>query len=73
MRKIETNSLERCKRRAREYLAQGDVTNAIASMGNMLRQREEYTGVVDKMLPLALFYAANHDIDGARRWIEGFR
>jgi hypothetical protein len=65
--------LEWCKKRALEYLDRGEVANAIASMGSDLRKHEDFIGIVDKMMPLAFFYAVNKDISGARRWIEGFR
>jgi hypothetical protein len=65
--------LEWCKKRALEYLDRGDVENAIASMGSDLGKHEDFTGIVNKLMPLALFYAINNDYDGARRWIEGFR
>jgi hypothetical protein len=65
--------LKWCKERALEYLDCGDVANAIASMSSDLRKHEDFIAIADKMTPLALFYAANMDIEGARRWIEGFR
>jgi hypothetical protein len=62
-----------CKKRALEYLDLGDVANAVASMGSDLRQHEELKGIGDKMAPLGLLYAINNDVEGARRWIVGFR
>jgi hypothetical protein len=65
--------LEWCKRRAREYLDRGDVTNAIASMGSDLMKHEELKNISAAMMPIGLLYIVEHDLDGARRWIEGFR
>lgn len=61
------------KQRALEYLTKGDITNAIASMGSDLMKHEELKTISMAMMPVALSYAMNHDLDGARRWIEGFR
>lgn len=65
--------LAQCKKRALEYLDRGDVINAIASIGHDLRQHKEFTGIVDKLMPLGMHYALELDIDGARRFIVGFR
>jgi hypothetical protein len=65
--------LEWSKRRAREYLERGDVTNAIASMGSDLMKHQELAGISAKMMPLGLFYAMHQDLEGARHWVEGFR
>jgi hypothetical protein len=63
--------LQKCKSRALEYLP--DVQNAIASLISDLRRHEDFVGIVDKMTPLALHYAITYDIEGARRFITGFR
>jgi hypothetical protein len=60
-----------CKQRALEYLDQGDVTNAIASMCSDLAQRPDTTAPVP-MLQVGLLYAIDEDCDAARRWINGF-
>lgn len=65
--------LAQCKKRALEILATGDVVNAIASIGSELRQHQDFTGVVDKLMPLGMFYAINLDMEGARQFIVGFR
>jgi hypothetical protein len=65
--------LEWCKTRAREYLARGDVQNAIASMGSDLMKHEETKQISMSMMPVGMFYVINHDLEGARRWVEGFR
>jgi hypothetical protein len=61
------------KKRALEYLDRGDVVNAIASISSDLQQHDEFKGVANGMMPMALFYAMNRDELGARRFIEGFR
>ena len=64
--------LEWCKTRAREYLDQGDVSQAIASMLSDL-DKHASTRTSAKMLgPLGLFEAAKGGLEGARRFIEGF-
>jgi hypothetical protein len=65
--------LEWCKARAREYLDQGDVINAIASMLSDLSKHDETRGIGEKMSGLGMMYAMNHDLSGARHLIEGFR
>jgi len=65
--------LEWCKKRARAYLDQGDLENAIASMGSDLMKHEELAGICSKLMPLALLYVVERDLEGAKRWIEGFR
>ena len=64
--------LEWCKERAREYLDQGDIVNAIASMLSDLSRHDETRGIGEKLGQLGLLYAMNHDLPGARRFIEGF-
>ena len=67
--------LEWCKQRAREYLARGDVPNAITSMLSDLGKHEELRAVADNphLAMFGMMTAANHDIEGARRFVEGFR
>lgn len=62
-----------CKRRALEYLDEGDVVNALTSMQSDLSKHEELKGIADKMAPLAMFIMVNPDLREARRYIEGFR
>ena len=64
--------LELCKGRALEYLDQGDVVNAIASMLSDLSKHEETKGIGEKLNPLGMMYAMNRDLRGARHFIEGF-
>ena len=65
--------LEWCKQRAREYLAQGNVKDAIASMLSDLNKHPETTLNGGVLMTLGLHAAATDDIAAARRFIEGFR
>jgi hypothetical protein len=65
--------LEWCKQRAREYLAQGDLTNAVASMISDMNQK--YPGLPPCPLELAMIgimTAAQADQTGVSAWVEGF-
>jgi hypothetical protein len=61
-----------CKQRALEYLARGEVQNAIASMMSDYNQHPDC-----KMNPIlqsvGLLAAMHDDVHAARRFIEGFR
>ena len=65
--------LAMCKRNALEYLADGDIQNAIASMLSDLNKHPKTAmnpgSVLSKLGMLAVI---NHDEEGARRFIEGF-
>jgi hypothetical protein len=65
--------LDWAKKRALEYLDRGDIQNAIASMGSDLNKHEDFKGISQKLMPMALWAVINNDIREARRWIEGFR
>lgn len=65
--------LEWCKQRAREYLDQGDVHNAITSMMSDLTKHEGTRPLNTSLAGLAMLYIKEHDLAGARRFIEGFR
>jgi hypothetical protein len=64
--------LERCKERAMDYWFLGDLANAVASMASDLRKYDDL-GCNDYLLRLAMIYVTEHDADGVKRWIEGFR
>ena len=64
--------LEWCKQRAREYLEKGDATNAVTSMMSDIQKHPE-TEVRGILALLGVQTAANGDLEGARRYIEGFR
>lgn len=63
------------KERALDYVNRGDLQSAVASMVSDLTQHPEID--VFKRAPqlalIGLRAATNHDTDGVRRWIEGFR
>ena len=60
------------KKRAREYLDRGDIQNAITSMGSDLMKHDELSGISAMMMPVGMLYIIERDLDGAKRWIEGF-
>lgn len=62
-----------CKQRALEYLDEGDLGNAVASMASDLTKHPETGRGHDALMMLAMMYVAQHDAEGVRRWIEGFR
>lgn len=62
-----------CKKRANEYLAKGDVANAVASMMSDLTKHPETEGLVNGPLGmLGLMAAASGDQREADRYINGF-
>jgi hypothetical protein len=61
-----------CKKRALEYLDNGEIADAMASMGNDLMQHPELEGTAQRLMLLGVVYAMNQDSQGARRFIEGF-
>lgn len=65
--------LDWCKKRALEYLDRGDITNAVASMASDLNKHEETKCVPKELLMLGMITVMNNDIEGARRFINGFR
>lgn len=67
--------LEWAKRRALEYLARGDLADAVASMGSDLSKHPETrnTGGNPLLILLGMKSVIDHDAGGVRRWIEGFR
>ncbi len=67
-----TEHLEWCKERAREYLDNGDVQNAITSMLSDMGKHEETVSTGAAMAPLAAFELMNPSVDSARRFIDGF-
>jgi hypothetical protein len=68
--------LEWCKQRAREYLDQGELLNAVTSMMSDLNKHPETRAQSASMTPLGLFAAMRAqegDNDFVRRYVEGFR
>jgi hypothetical protein len=65
--------LKFCKDRALEYLKSRDVVNAISSMMSDLEKHPETQNLNGTLASLGMMYAMNRDVEGARRFIEGFR
>lgn len=62
-----------CKQRALEYVDQGDLTSAVASMGSDLQKHEDFRrGAYRTLTMVGILYASKHDSAAVRRWIEGF-
>lgn len=64
--------LEWCKERAFEYVAEGDLLNAVTSMGSDLDKHPEL-GCNPFLLMTGAMRAQEGDVRGVRDWIEGFR
>jgi hypothetical protein len=64
--------LEWCKNRAYRYWREGDLVNAVASMGSDLNKHEA-TRCNPYLLMLGGIYASRGESEEVRRWIEGFR
>ena len=64
--------LQWCKKRALEYLDQYKIMEAITSMLSDLSKHEETREIGEKLGPLGTMCVMNHDLPGARRFIEGF-
>lgn len=67
-----TEHLEWCKKRALEYLDQGDIANAVTSMLSDLGKHDETRGVGEKMAMLGMLAITSGDTAEARRFITGF-
>lgn len=64
--------VEQCKVRAREYLAQHDFANAVASILSDMSNREDCKPSSGLMM-LGMMLASEADYQGVDRFIEGFR
>jgi hypothetical protein len=64
--------LAMCKKRALDYWRLGDLENAVASMASDLAKHPE-TKASPTLMMLAMMYVVDFDVDGVKRWIEGFR
>jgi hypothetical protein len=60
------------KQRALEYLWRGELADAVASMGSDMGKHPELR-MNDGLMAVAMLYVINYDVDGVKRWIEGFR
>jgi hypothetical protein len=65
--------LEWCKARAEFYWSQGELINAVASMASDLEKHPEMGPVPPSMVLLGGLMATNHDREGVKRWIDGWR
>ena len=61
-----------CKQRALAYVDAGELLNAVTSMGADLEKHPE-TKANNAVLFAGMIRANNGDIEGVRRWIEGWR
>ena len=61
-----------CKERAREYLDQGDVQQAIASMLSDMSKHEKTAAAGKNMGPMGLLAAMSGNVEEARRFVDGF-
>lgn len=60
-----------CKERAAEYLAAGDLANAVASMASDMSKHPD-CGINPFIAQLGMMEVMNHNRDGVKRWVEGF-
>jgi hypothetical protein len=61
------------KQRALDYLDRGELGQAVASLGNDLRNHPEYCNRTnDARMILGMLYVINGNELGVRRWIEDF-
>jgi hypothetical protein len=65
--------IEWCKERAKEYLKEGDIMNAITSMLSDLGEHPETRMNNDYLTMLGMTIINNNDPREAKRFIEGFR
>ena len=61
-----------CKERAHEYLAQGDLGQALASMTSDLSKHPETKAAGEMMAPMGLMAAMSGNVNEVRRFIDGF-
>ena len=64
--------LDWCKQRANECLDRGNVADALASMLSDLGKHDETRGVGEMMAPIGLVEAMNNNVEGMRRFVDGF-
>jgi outer membrane protein assembly factor BamD (BamD/ComL family) len=64
--------LEWCKKRAHEYLAHGDVQNAVTSMLSDLNKHPETELKSPTLTMLGMVAIQSGDVSQARRFIDGF-
>ena len=64
--------LKWCKDRALEYVNEGDLQNAVASMISDLRKHDDFTGPVYAGLGMVGMMEIPKGSQAVRCWIEGF-
>lgn len=64
--------VEWCQERARFYLDKGDLHEAVASMTSDMGKHAETRDAGRAMGMLGIFEAMNGNMEGVRRFIEGF-
>ena len=64
--------LEWCKKRAHEYLAKGDVANAVTSMMSDLDKHPETALKTSTLAMFGMLAVQSGDVNAARRFIDGF-
>ena len=64
--------LEWCKKRAHEYLAKGDIPNAVTSMMSDLDKHPETALKTPTLAMLGMLAVQSGDVNEARRFIDGF-
>ena len=68
-----TEHVKWCKQRAHEYLGQGDLPQALASMMSDMGKHPETGGpALTALGAIGLHCAMNGDAEGMRRFIDGF-
>lgn len=63
--------VEWCKQRAREYLDKGDIANGVTSMLSDMQKHPD-CGVNPMLAMLGMMTITQHDLPGAKRFVEGF-
>lgn len=72
--KTRDEHLTRCKRHALAYLKRHRYASAVTSMLNNLQQHPETSfRDISMFQAVGFMYAEHGDVDGMRRFIEGFR
>lgn len=61
-----------CKQRALEYVDQGDLASAVASMTSDLGKHHETATSNPYLMMLGMMNVNQGDTEGVRRWINGF-
>ena len=62
-----------CKERALEYVDRRELGDAVASMSSDMMKHPETKDSALVLMELAILHITQGDVEGVRRWIEGFR